>query len=50
MKPKTRSRAALALAAISAMLLLDACVCRPVHVGSADGAPTTLAEYKASLQ
>jgi hypothetical protein len=51
MDHRTRYRTALVVAAISLTLLLDACVCRPVRVGLLDDhAPSTLAEFRASLQ
>jgi hypothetical protein len=38
------------LAAISLTLLLDACVCRPVHVsGGTYTTPSTIEELRASL-
>ncbi|MDB5406147.1 MAG: hypothetical protein JWL84_1059 [Rhodospirillales bacterium] len=43
-------RNVMVLSAISLMLLLDACVCRPVRVGQAEySTPATIAELKASL-
>jgi hypothetical protein len=39
---------ALALAALTFVLLLDACVCRPVHVSQGQQ-PTTVAALKAEL-
>jgi len=44
------NRTALMLSAFSLILLLDACVCRPLRVDMVDyKTPTTVAELKASL-
>jgi hypothetical protein len=43
-------RAALAAAAVSLMLVLDACACRPLRVGMAEQTPpATVAQMEASL-
>jgi hypothetical protein len=43
-------RSVMVFGAISLMLLLDACVCRPLRVGQAEySTPETVAELKASL-
>jgi hypothetical protein len=50
MSNRKACRSALALAAVSLVLLLEACVCRPVRIGMTDySTPSTLAELKASL-
>jgi hypothetical protein len=50
MNNRSAYRSVMVLGAISLMLLLDACVCRPVRVGQAEySTPATTAELKASL-
>ena len=50
MKNRSAYKSALILGAISVTLLLAACVCRPVRVGSETyTTPTTVAEMKATL-
>jgi hypothetical protein len=51
MDKKAVKRAASAAAAVSLMLALDACACRPLRVGTAEYTPpSTVAEVEASLQ
>ncbi len=46
-KRQTPSRTTLVLAALSLMLLVDGCVCRPVHLSGS--APSTTKDLEASL-